>query len=73
VLQDALVRTVLSTQPRTVVVVHSPGAVLMPWADSAPAILFPMVPGQADGAAIAVRAMPCPAPERPPAYHTHHV
>lgn len=54
--QDALVRAVLSMQPQTVVVLHCPGAVLMPWAGNATTILAAFVPGQADGAAITVRS-----------------
>lgn len=53
-LQDDLIREVVSVQPRTVVVVHGPGAVLMPWADEVPAILMAFMPGQADGNAITV-------------------
>lgn len=52
-------RSVLSVQPRTVVVVHSPGAVLLPWAANASAILMAFVPGQADGAAITVSQSVC--------------
>ena len=37
------------------VIIHSPGAVLMPWADTVSSIIAAFVPGQADGAAITVR------------------
>jgi hypothetical protein len=46
---------VLSMQRNTVVVLHTPGAVLMPWVANASAIVAAFVPGQADGAAITVR------------------
>jgi len=51
--QDALVDAVLKANPRTVVVVESGGAVLMPWAQRAPAILEAFYPGIRGGEAIA--------------------
>ena len=53
-LQDTMVRSVLSSQPQTIVVLHVPGAVLMPWAVNASTILTGFMPGQADGNAIVV-------------------
>jgi len=50
---DNLVWEVLSVQPNTIVVINTPGAVLMPWKDSVPAILCAFLPGQEDGNAIA--------------------
>ncbi|MBW8735513.1 MAG: glycoside hydrolase family 3 protein, partial [Asticcacaulis sp.] len=43
--QDALVAAVARANPKTVVVVESGGAVLMPWADQTPAILEAFYPG----------------------------
>ena len=51
--QDALVRAVAKANPRTVVVVQSPGPVLMPWARSVPAILEGWWPGETGGEGIA--------------------
>lgn len=51
--QDALVTAVLKANPRTIVVVESGGAVLMPWALRAPAILEAFYPGIRGGQAIA--------------------
>ena len=51
--QDALVAAVLKANPRTIVVVESGGAVLMPWASRAPAILQAFYPGIRGGQAIA--------------------
>jgi beta-glucosidase len=51
--QDALVDAVLKANPRTIVVVESGGAVLMPWASRAPAILEAFYPGIRGGQAIA--------------------
>jgi len=51
--QDALVRAVLAANPRTVVLLQSPGPVLMPWADDARAIVEAFYPGQQGGHAIA--------------------
>ncbi len=51
--QDALVQAVVAANPKTVVVVESGGAVLMPWADRTPAILEAFYPGARGGPAIA--------------------
>jgi beta-glucosidase len=51
--QDALVAAVLKANPRTIVVVESGGAVLMPWASRAPTILEAFYPGIRGGQAIA--------------------
>jgi beta-glucosidase len=51
--QDALVDAVVSANPRTIVVVESGGAILMPWAGRVPAILEAFYPGARGGEAIA--------------------
>jgi len=51
--QDALVAAVARANPKTVVVLETGGAVLMPWADQVPAILEAWYPGIRGGAAIA--------------------
>ena len=51
--QDALVTAVAAANPKTVVVVKSGSAVLMPWAASVPAILEAWYPGEEDGNAVA--------------------
>jgi len=51
--QDALVAAVAKANPKTIVVVESGGAVLMPWADQTPAILEAFYPGARGGQAIA--------------------
>ncbi|HWU50828.1 MAG TPA: glycoside hydrolase family 3 C-terminal domain-containing protein [Asticcacaulis sp.] len=51
--QDALVAAVVKANPKTVVVLETGGAVLMPWADQVPAILEAWYPGIRGGAAIA--------------------
>jgi beta-glucosidase len=51
--QDQLVAAVAAAQPNTVVVIHHPGAVLMPWATSVRSIVCAFLPGQEDGNAIA--------------------
>ncbi len=51
--QDALVAAVVAANPKTIVVVESGGAVLMPWADKVPSILEAFYPGERGGPAIA--------------------
>nr|WP_320407150.1 glycoside hydrolase family 3 C-terminal domain-containing protein [Sphingomonas hengshuiensis] len=51
--QDALIDTVASANPKTVVVLQSGGAVLTPWAPKVAAILSAWFPGTAGGEAIA--------------------
>ncbi len=51
--QDALVEAVAAANPRTVVVIKSGSAVLMPWVDKVPAILEAWFPGEEDGNAVA--------------------
>jgi beta-glucosidase len=51
--QDQLVQAVAAANPRTVVVVKSGSAVLMPWVGSVPAILEAWYPGEEDGNAVA--------------------
>jgi beta-glucosidase len=51
--QDALLAAVAEANPKTVVVLETGGAVLMPWADDVPAIVQAWFPGRMGGAAIA--------------------
>lgn len=51
--QDNLVSAVIAAQPNTIVVIHAPGPVLMPWASTARGIIHALLPGQEDGNAIA--------------------
>ncbi len=51
--QDALVAAVAKANPKTIVVVESGGAILMPWLDSVPAVLEAYYPGIRGGEAIA--------------------
>ena len=51
--QDALVAAVANANPRTIVVVESGGAVLMPWLSQVPAVLEAFYPGIRGGQAIA--------------------
>jgi len=44
---------IVNVQPKTVVVANIPGAALMPWLDSVPAVLSAFLPGQQDGDSIA--------------------
>jgi beta-glucosidase len=50
---DDLVFAVAKANPNTIVVVSTPGMILMPWASVVPAILTNMMPGQEVGNAIA--------------------
>jgi len=51
--QDALVNAVVSSNPRTVVVVEAGGAMFMPWTDKVAGILYAWYPGSRGGEAIA--------------------
>ena len=51
--QDELVRRVAAANPRTVVVVNTGAPVLLPWADTVPAVLLTLFPGQEYGNALA--------------------
>lgn len=51
--QDTLVRSILAANPRTIVDVRTPGAVLMPWSNDVPAILISWMGGQEAGNALA--------------------
>jgi beta-glucosidase len=48
-----LLAAVTAAQPRTVVVLHVPGAVVMPWADAAGAIVAAWFPGSEMGSSLA--------------------
>lgn len=50
---DALIAAVAAANPRTIVVLHVPGAVLMPWIDKVKAILVAFYPGEENGNAVA--------------------
>jgi beta-glucosidase len=51
--QDALVEAVAAANPRTIVVLKSGSAVLMPWIEKVPAVLEAWYPGEEDGDAVA--------------------
>ena len=51
--QDELVEAVAAANPRTIVVLKSGSAVLMPWVDKVPVILEAWYPGEEDGNAVA--------------------
>jgi len=51
--QDELVRRVADANPRTVVIVNTGAPVLLPWADTVPAVLLTLFPGQEYGNALA--------------------
>jgi beta-glucosidase len=51
--QDELVRRVAGASPRTVVVVNTGAPVLLPWAETVPAVLLTLFPGQEYGHALA--------------------
>ncbi len=51
--QDRLVAAVAAANPRTVVVLNTPGAVTMPWLDQVAAVLQVWYPGEAFGPALA--------------------
>jgi beta-glucosidase len=50
---DALIEAVAAANPNTVVVLHVPGAVLMPWLSQVAAVLVGWFPGQENGNALA--------------------
>jgi beta-glucosidase len=50
---DALIAAVGAANPRTIVVLHVPGAVLMPWLDQVKAVLVAFYPGEENGNAVA--------------------
>ncbi len=51
--QNALISAVAAANPRTIVVLNTGGAVVMPWLSRVAAVLEAWYPGQEDGAAIA--------------------
>jgi beta-glucosidase len=51
--QDSLVEAIAAVNPKTIVVMKSGTAILMPWASSVPAILEAWYPGEEDGNAVA--------------------
>jgi len=51
--QNALIEAVAKANPNTVVVVGTPGAILMPWSGSVKSILINFMPGQEAGNAVA--------------------
>jgi beta-glucosidase len=51
--QDRLIAAVAAANPRTIVVLHTAGPVLMPWLGRVAAVLEAWYPGQQSGAAIA--------------------
>ena len=51
--QDDLVKAVVAANPNTIVILNSGAPVLMPWADSVPAIMEAWYPGEEDGDALA--------------------
>jgi beta-glucosidase len=51
--QDQLIRSVMAANPKTVVVLKSGSALLMPWVNAAPAILQAWYPGEEEGNALA--------------------
>lgn len=51
--QDELIAAVAAANPKTIVVLKTGSAVLMPWIDSVPAVLEAWYPGEEDGNAVA--------------------
>ncbi|MGW0336930.1 beta-glucosidase [Streptomyces sp. NPDC003011] len=51
--QDDLIRAVATANPRTVVVLHTAGPVLMPWLDQVAAVVEAWYPGQENGTGLA--------------------
>eukprot|EP00299_Pterocystis_sp_00344_P019251 c9570_g1_i1.p1 GENE.c9570_g1_i1~~c9570_g1_i1.p1 ORF type:complete len:852 (+),score=231.03 c9570_g1_i1:39-2594(+) len=50
--QDTMVANIAAVQPNTIVVVVTPGALLLPWSDSVASILVAFMPGQEFGDAL---------------------
>jgi beta-glucosidase len=50
---EALINSITKVQPNTVVVMHAPGAVVMPWLNSVNSLICSFYPGQEDGTALA--------------------
>jgi beta-glucosidase len=50
---NKLIQAVAAANPRTAAIITSPGAILLPWSDSVPAIIAALLPGQQFGNAIA--------------------
>jgi len=51
--QDALIAAVAAANPKTIVVLKTGGAVLMPWLNQVPAVLEAWYPGEEDGNVVA--------------------
>ena len=51
--QDRLIAEVAHTNPRSVIVLNTPGPILMPWLDDVAAVLQAWYPGEQFGAALA--------------------
>ena len=49
---NALIQAVAAANPKTAAIITSPGAILLPWSDSVPAIIASLLPGQEFGHAI---------------------
>ena len=67
--QDRLIEAVAAANPRTVVVLHTAGPVLMPWLSKVAGVLEAWYPGQQSGAAIAATLFGDSDPVRPSAGH----
>ena len=65
--QDALIAAVAAVNPRTIVVLHTAGPVLMPWLAQVAAVIQAWYPGQETGHAIAAVLFGDVAPVRPAA------
>jgi beta-glucosidase len=51
--QDALISAVAAANPKTIVILKTGGAVLMPWLDQVPSVLEVWYPGEEDGNTVA--------------------
>jgi len=51
--QDDLIAAIVAAQPNTIVIVHGPAPIVMPWASSVSTIVYGFYPGQEDGNSIA--------------------